>query len=83
MKLAAALLAASVTLASSQTEADFSTIEAKEIYDTLLDTLDFTGLKTVISENAPVTIIGPSNQAFGEVAGIVAGMSTDEIKQVS
>ena len=35
------------------------------------------------SSQMSVTIIGPSNQAFGEVAGRIADMSTQEIQEVS
>ena len=83
MKLSAALLAATISFVASQTEVDLSPIQDKEIYDTLLDYIDFTGLNDVIAQNAPVTIIAPSNQAFGEVAGIIADLSTQEIQEVS
>lgn len=84
MRLSTVLLASTIGLAFSQTEDEFAPmIEAKGIYGTLLDTLEFTGLNEVIAQNAPVTIIGPSDQAFGEVAAIIAKLSTEEIKQAS
>ncbi|CAJ1935138.1 unnamed protein product [Cylindrotheca closterium] len=81
MKLTIYLLLAT-TIAVASAQPDFAPIRQKGIYGTLLDTIGFTGIDAIISENAPVTIIGPSDQAFGEVAGVIATLSTEEIKQI-
>ena len=84
MKLQCVLLFASIVLASAEQpfEADFSPIQNAGNYSTLLNTIIKTGTDEVISSNAPVTILGPSNFAFSVISNQIAGVPDQELVNI-
>lgn len=63
--------------------ADFSPIVENGAYSALLQAIVETGLEQSISENAPVTIFGPVDDAFFNATDRLENLSTDELIAVS
>ncbi|CAJ1935132.1 unnamed protein product [Cylindrotheca closterium] len=62
--------------------ADFTPIAEKGIYSTLLGAVVSTGNDAVISQNVPVTIFGPNDDAFAAIQDTVDGLSTEALSGV-
>ncbi|KAL3938336.1 MAG: hypothetical protein SGBAC_006724, partial [Bacillariaceae sp.] len=64
---------ATVTPVTSQSIIDLAAADGK--YGTLLNAVTNTpGVLDAVTENFPVTIFGPTDNAFGEVSDVVAGL---------
>ncbi|CAJ1935134.1 unnamed protein product [Cylindrotheca closterium] len=61
-------------------EADFSPIRNRGIYNALLNSIESSGADIDISASAPVTILGPNDIAFADVANIINGLNQQDLK---
>ena len=62
--------------------ADFSPIVAKGDYSILLQAITDTGADAVISGNAPVTILGPWDEAFSDLSDVFDTISTEDLASI-
>lgn len=61
---------------------DLSPIANLGSYSTLLQAIASTGADQDITENVPVTILGPTDDAFSLISSLMNGMTDAEIKQI-
>lgn len=82
MKLSVAIIAATIGVVAAQNATDFSPIVQNGAYTTLLQAISATGADSVIYQNLPVTILGPTNEAFALASPLIDNFSNEELSQI-
>ncbi|CAJ1935136.1 unnamed protein product [Cylindrotheca closterium] len=82
MKLPVAILATILGVVTAQDATDFSSIVQNGAYTTLLQALNASGSDSVIFQNLPVTILGPTDEAFAFASPLIDDLSDEELIQI-